>query len=320
MLRSSDGLAQLEGREMSCGRRSAFTLIELLVVIAIIAVLIGLLVPAVQQIRESADRTQCQNNLHQIGVALHTHVSDRKYFPSAYTSPASTAAAPVQPGWGWATALLPYVEQKELYDLLNPDNAPFGNGANPVQAAAFAPALATQTALPVYRCPSNAPPEVNAQRFNHGTSNYRAVAGPNAFPNFADPQDMGGVMFHNSRISVAMIADGTSNTLAVGECVFDMTASPPRWGAIWVGMTGFDRTSPQGAGYGARISDVMWWVDQNTAVINGPAPQAFGSRHPGGALFCFCDGSVRFFLEGGDVNTLRYLAGRNDGIVVPLPE
>src|SRR2546426_4145036 len=92
-------------------RVRGFTLIELLVVIAIIAVLIGLLVPAVQKVREAANRASCQNNLHQMGAALHNYEGVKKCFPSAYLSPDSTATTPVFPGWGWGTQLLPYLEQ-----------------------------------------------------------------------------------------------------------------------------------------------------------------------------------------------------------------
>jgi prepilin-type processing-associated H-X9-DG protein len=83
--------------------------------------------------------------------------------------------------------------------------------------------------------------------------------------------------------------------------------------ALWAGMTGV-------VGNSVIISDVMWWVDNDTAVINGPAPQAFGSWHPGGAFFAFADGSVRFFYEGGDVNNMRWLAGRDDGNLVSLDD
>src|SRR5271154_7093899 len=108
---------------MRFSRRSGFTLIELLVVIAIIAVLIALLVPAVQKVRESAARLQCTNNLKQIGLALHSYHSAYKKFPAGYidgnTNPNSTPDNDVGPGWGWASFLLPYLDQGSLYSQIN---------------------------------------------------------------------------------------------------------------------------------------------------------------------------------------------------------
>jgi prepilin-type N-terminal cleavage/methylation domain-containing protein len=296
---------------MSVRRRSAFTLIELLVVIAIIAILIGLLVPAVQKVRAAAARTGCQNNLHQIGLGLHNYAGVKKYFPPAYrTSAAATATVPVQPGWGWGTLILPYVEQAPLYTSLNPDNTVFGGGANPVTATAGGTA-ASQTPLSVFRCPADPGNPQNTYRLNHGTSNYRAVAGPTTFPTFSENQDMGGVMYENSKTNFAAIKDGTSNTVVVGECIYDEPNG--KRGALWVGMTGRGTD-------GARISDVMWWIDDANSTINGSTPQAFSSKHDGGAFFVFGDGSVRFFAQGGDVTTLKYLAGRADGVAVNLPD
>src|SRR5713101_506372 len=94
--------------------RRAFTLIELLVVIAIIGVLVGLLLPAVQKVREAANRTQCQNNLKQVGLALHSFHDSRGYFPAGYLCQPTADPAYTSPGWGWAAQLLPYVEQDAL--------------------------------------------------------------------------------------------------------------------------------------------------------------------------------------------------------------
>jgi prepilin-type N-terminal cleavage/methylation domain-containing protein/prepilin-type processing-associated H-X9-DG protein len=279
-------------------RRVAFTLIELLVVIAIIGVLIGLLLPAVQRVREAANRIKCANNLKQIGLALHNYAETQKRFPSGYQASGS------DPGWGWGSAILPFVEQEPLYYAAGISKLPFGGGANPALPNSY-----TQIKLSVYRCPSDPSPDLNPVRLNHALSNYRAVAGPITYPLFTANHDMGGVMFQNSKIRITDVTDGTSNTLAVGECILD-TPTEKR-AALWAGMTGYR----DGAVW---ISDVMWWVDEASARINGPAPQAFSSRHPGGAFFVFCDGSVRFFHEGGDVNTLRWLAGRNDGHIVDV--
>src|ERR1700679_3980811 len=111
-------------------RRLGFTLIELLVVIAIIAVLIGLLVPAVQKVRESANRTQCQNNLKQLGLSLHSYHDIYKVFPAAYKAGTTTSNL-AMPGWGWGTSVLPYIEQQPLWLQLSPQNTPFGGVSSP---------------------------------------------------------------------------------------------------------------------------------------------------------------------------------------------
>lgn len=276
--------------------RRAFTLIELLVVMAISAVLLGLLLPAIQKVRAAADRIRCQNNLKQFGIALHTFADVNTVFPSAYRAPG------FNPGWGWGTELLRFLEQDNLYGGLQPAALKFGAGANPAL-----PIPLTQTVLNVFRCPADGGAALNVQRLNHGLSNYRAVAGATVYPVYEADRDLGGVMYQNSRISLSQIVDGTSNTLAIGECVYDGPAG--KRAAIWPGMSGFHDNA-------VWISDVMWWVDDDSARINGPAPQAFSSRHPGGAAFVFCDASVRFFREGGDVKVVRYLAGREDGQVV----
>jgi prepilin-type N-terminal cleavage/methylation domain-containing protein len=277
-------------------QRQAFTLIELLVVLAIIAVLIGLLLPAVQKVREAAARLQCRNNLKQLALGVHSYAGTHERFPSAYKAPG------FEPGWGWGAGILPFVEQDNLHRALGVPTQRFGNGANPAL-----PTPQTQTPLKLFRCPSDLGSDLNPMRLNHGLSNYRAVAGPITLPVFIVDQDMGGVMYQNSKVRFTHIIDGTSNTLIIGECSYDERTG--KRAALWAGMTGLRNDT-------VWISDVMWWVDEASARINGPAPQAFSSQHPSGALFAFGDGSVRFFREGGDVDTLRWLAGRNDGRVV----
>ena len=283
-------------------RSRAFTLIELLVVIAIIATLIGLLLPAVQKVREASNRTRCSNNLKQSCLGMHNYVAANEMFPPAYKNEPSNPYD-YRPGWGWAMLTLSYVEQDPLYKQFNYPPSLFGNGSNPAP-----PTPLSQTPLKIFRCPSDTGPDLNSFRNSHATSNYRAVCGADAAGGlFITNQDRGGVMFQNSKVKIAGITDGTSNTLLLGECKFDQNEN--KWAALWTGMIGI-------YGGGIMISCVMWQVDDASAVINGPAPQAFSSRHYGGAYFAFCDGSVRFFREGGSVQTLKWLAGRNDGKVV----
>jgi prepilin-type N-terminal cleavage/methylation domain-containing protein/prepilin-type processing-associated H-X9-DG protein len=284
-------------------RRTAFTLIELLVVIAIIAILIGLLLPAVQKVREAAQRTQCQNNLHQMVLGLHNYSSANGPFPPAYRNKITASTPGYIPGWGWGTLILPYVEQAPLYEQLKVDTTLFGNGTNPAP-----PTPLSQTPLKIFRCPADNGPTLNTFRYNHATANYRAVCGPDdASLAFVANADRGGVMFQNSKIGPTDIPDGTSNTLVIGECMFDQRSD--KWAALWTGMIGlYDG--------GVMISCVMWQVDDTSAQINGTAPQAFSSRHPGGAYFAFGDGSVRFFREGANIKNLKWMAGRRDGQVV----
>lgn len=279
--------------------RRAFTLVELLVVIAVIGVLIALLLPAVQFARESARRTQCGNHLRQLTLAMHLHEGTYGYFPSAYEAPE------MEPGWGWGSAVLPFCEQQNLFDAAQVKVATFGSGTNPALAT-----NCTEKKLTLFRCASDPAPDKNPIRLQHGTSNYRAVSGPADPATFIVDYDYGGVLYQNSRTRTAKITDGTSNTFLLGECIFD--ANRDKRAALWSGMTGL-RALPGETSLSVWISDVMWAVDDASSQVNGSAPQAFGSRHPGGAFFAYADGSVRFFYEYGEKSIVKWAAGRDDG-------
>ena len=197
--------------------RSGFTLIELLVVIAIIAVLIGLLLPAVQKVREAAARTQCVNNLKQIGLALHNHHDTRGRFPPGYSSGVDAQGEDTGPGWGWAAFLLPYMEQQPLFAQID------------VKVAIETPthAAARVTRIKSYLCPSDNPPILftAAKRDTAGnvltpicqlaTANYAGM-----FGRFEPGVDGDGLFYRNSDLRIADVTDGTSSTLMVGERVY----------------------------------------------------------------------------------------------------
>jgi prepilin-type N-terminal cleavage/methylation domain-containing protein/prepilin-type processing-associated H-X9-DG protein len=305
--RSHSGLTRIElaatsGWPVAGGRQSGrpsprvgFTLIELLVVIAIIAILIGLLLPAVQKVREAAARIKCANNLKQLGLGLHHYALTFEAFPPGYN------AISTGPGWGWGALLLPFVEQKPLYDQLGLPSSVFGGGANPAPPTAL-----TQMGLSVFTCPSATDPTINAVKRGHAKSNYRGICGPGTPTIWILDFDYGGVLFQNSHVRFTDIIDGTSSTIAIGECYAD--DSTGYVGAIWAGV---DDTV--GTYY---VSDVFWGIDTSTFVLNGTGPQAFASRHTGGVQFAFCDGHVQLLRTSIDPKVVVALAGRNDGIVV----
>jgi prepilin-type N-terminal cleavage/methylation domain-containing protein/prepilin-type processing-associated H-X9-DG protein len=277
-------------------RHGGFTLIELLIVIAIIALLIMLLLPAIQNVRSAAARTVCANNLHQIGLGLHGYSLDNGgCFPPAYNG------IDVNPGWGWGAFLLPHLEQNDLYAALQVESTVFGGGS--IEAL---PTALTQSRLNVFLCPSDSSSFLDDWKRDFAKSNYRGVFGPFVNTAFIADFDYGGVLFQNSQIKESDILDGTSNTVAVGECFMDSTQHVC---AIWAGMDAEINNT-------VYISDVMWGIDDDQFVLNGPGQQAFGSRHTGGVHFLFCDGSVHFIKSSVDPQLMIYLCGRADGMVI----
>jgi prepilin-type N-terminal cleavage/methylation domain-containing protein/prepilin-type processing-associated H-X9-DG protein len=305
-------------------RRSAFTLIELLVVIAIIAILIGLLVPAVQKVREAAARAQCQNNLKQIGLALHNYHDAKKRFPSGILVPIGGAGGSINPPTraprppipdqfgSWLTAILPYVEQQGLYNQIQTISTNFSQREYSYCGSATSPGASV---ISTYLCPSDNVPETVIQYsvYHFGVNSYFANAGTSAWP--VATASFNGVMFYNSSVKITNITDGTSNTLLAGER-YSLDPSDPDLpttrGWAWTNYnSGQD-----------HLGDTSWPINSTAAAIGNQARLTnFGSGHTGGANFVLCDGSVRFFSEGAiGIVTLQRLSVPNDGNPVTLPD
>ena len=291
-------------------RRRAFTLIELLVVIGIVVLLIGLLLPAVQKVREAAARTQCQNNLKQIGLALHSYANDRGWFPAAYQADGLAS------GPGWGLSILPYLEQDNLARQV-PPGLPLWS-ANPADSAN---APATRTRLKVFRCPSDRGPDTNPQTGGFAVSNYRATCGNIPTQAYPAGQDLGGVMYQNSRTTFAQVTDGTSNTFLVGEGKYDvmrpLVTGNALSSALWAGMTG---TYPfPGVGTFVWIDNVMWPTSVNSFAPPSYVDSAFNSNHTGIVGYLFADGSVRSIAAGIDPAIRTQFGIRNDGLPTGNP-
>jgi prepilin-type N-terminal cleavage/methylation domain-containing protein/prepilin-type processing-associated H-X9-DG protein len=293
-----------------------FTLIELLVVIAIIAILIGLLLPAVQKIREAAARMKCTNNLKQIGLALHNYHSAYGKFPPGWKRVNNVP----DPSWGWEVFLLPYIEQQNLYTRLNPDG-------RTMQDVFKNDLAALQVTVPTYVCPSDTGGPLNDNRkFSKvGISPPVAIAISNYPGNGGNNGDTG-LFQENKQIAIGDITDGTSNTIAVGE----RKSKDAAYAALWAGLSQVSGETAQGPGGGpgsARGYTYYRMPDGYTNTGVTWPDLAFSSLHANGANFVLCDGSVRFInnnISWSDANisdktkygTFNKLGDRSDGQVL----
>jgi prepilin-type N-terminal cleavage/methylation domain-containing protein/prepilin-type processing-associated H-X9-DG protein len=292
-------------------RRRAFTLIELLVVIAIIAVLIGLLLPAVQKVREAAARLQCENNLKQIGLALQNYHDTAGSFPSGYVSGVDASGDDTGPGWGWAAFILPQMEQQPLYASIQ-----FGQNIE-----APANASARVRLVKAYLCPSDSVPLTwAATRYDAAGAALGVVcdvASASYVGNFgvAEPGvDGEGVFFRNSAVRIGDITDGTSQTFLVGE-------RSARWGQVtWAGaVTNASMVPPANSPAQPGIWNSSGFVLGHTFEGTGGPGSAgtetngFASQHTHGANFLFADGHVQFVSETMDHQIYKGLSTRAGG-------
>ncbi|MCA9088421.1 MAG: DUF1559 domain-containing protein [Planctomycetaceae bacterium] len=329
-------------------RRTGFTLIELLVVIAIIAILIALLLPAVQQAREAARRSQCKNNLKQIGLAMHNYHDTHSIFPKGIFELRTGSPQDSYRGFSAYAMILPYIDQAPLYGLID-----FSRLTDSSPNAALA-----KNVIATLLCPSDFQyqPSSTDVRYNGSGVNYGLSMGPNLYWSVANISDENGMF--NRRVPVRMrdVTDGTSNVLMVTEqlipsgdkmgalaaTVYDgsqgsMPDAFPSSGDLATFAGTCTSTSTMNSNYNENTKWMNGGAGQNLVntmnVPNSPFPNCFvgcngcwagtgkgiwtaRSRHVGGVQGALADGSVRFFSSNIDLNTWQRLGGRGDGNVV----
>jgi prepilin-type N-terminal cleavage/methylation domain-containing protein/prepilin-type processing-associated H-X9-DG protein len=308
-------------------KRTGFTLIELLVVIAIIAILIGLLLPAVQKVRAAAARIQCANNLKQIGLAAHMYHDAYKRFPPGVNLPFTTtvgggkqSAGPVLPGMYMSLfeSLFPFFEQDNLYRQFNFTKDQYTNALGQTSPGA--------TIVPLLLCPADSAIQQTTWNISAGTCYFGANTyggNPGIYGFFTTSMDETGVFYINSKVKIQSISDGTSNTFMFGERnrvdptydrIYGGTGFGGRSGWAWTNtLPGFD--------YLFGAAEPINWVMPPTLtsdpgfVYEDLRFSTYGSEHTGGANFALCDGSVRFLSNTTPLITLQQLSTRNGGEV-----
>lgn len=342
----------LAGNDRLAMCRAGFTLIELLVAIAIIGVLIALLLPAIQAAREAARRSQCTNNMKQIGLAIANYESAHGCIVSGYlssTTPLGQFGVPGYnpdprtldngPGWGWLALLLPYTEQGTLYNAIN-TNLPTWVADN---------STVVTVQISIFNCPTANNPTANCKMvdadfnllpvFNQefARANYQYNMGWNdtsITPADTSYDDMtrgcNGPIYRNSRVTYAAVSDGLSNTVVAGE------KSPYLADATWVGIIPGYRHFAYNAFASAGTGGIGVNYDYPGAILashSGPSlyesPQVIHppdsplghtdemySLHPGGANVLLGDGSVRFIKQSINLLTWQALSSRSGGEVI----
>ena len=316
-------------------KRRGFTLIELLVVIAIIAVVIGLLLPAVQSAREAARRMQCTNNLKQLGIAQHNYHSQQNCFPPGYLSLRDPITFDNDgPGWGWAARSLAQMEQTVVFNSINfvlGIEFPSNQTARLTTISSFfcpSDALRSDIFIVVDSTTTNSTP--GASICDVASSNYVGSVGSgdpsSLYPYIIDADDGppgrdngNGIFYRNASVTIAQILDGTCQTFLAGER--SQNLSRATWtGAVTnanvplVALQAEAGLDPEGGG-----ALVLSHTGEGHGP-NSPSGLAHGDQywsfHPGGANFLFTDGSVRFIKEQVGFSIFQALATRQSGEVL----
>jgi prepilin-type N-terminal cleavage/methylation domain-containing protein/prepilin-type processing-associated H-X9-DG protein len=332
-----------------CGKKRGFTFVELLTVIAIIGILLAILIPALQFVRETARKTECSNKQMTIAQALQAYNSSKEHFPRlAYGSFDPVNGFVTQPTWSWSVVTLPYIEGQSLFDILNPGDGTTGNSAafvfDPANLSNFQEALSTS--LPIFRCASDSGPNSNIDRtfdvvgnpIEVATSNY---VGSNSSGTFLDNTNGGSAvgygctygttsstnnatvdgkgLFGSMRkpAKISDVTDGQANSLAIGERAWEYgprnNRQYSRAAILYVGrpFNAFGYQPRLGAGDMGGTSG----IGLNPRFGNGgsyDSADSYSSNHPGGANFAFVDGSVRFIGTDIDLATFSRLANIKD--------
>ncbi len=290
-------------------QRLGFTLIELLVVIAIIGILVGLLLPAVQKVRDAAARTQCQNNLKQIGLAnLNFHDAQLR-FPTGYVTAVGPNGDDLGPGWGWNAYLLPYLEQQALFAKID--------FSVPIEAAIYS--SVRPVVIKNLLCPVEMPPQifpVGARSATGVLTSTIANLAPSSYTgNFGVTEpgvDGEGIFFRNSNLSVKDITDGTSQTLLAGERSWKYSET------TWIGsITGSKFATPSSSPLGFELNEPANFILSHVGeMIAGNTPTEinnFSSAHSGGVNYLFVDGHIKVLTSSVNYTTLKALATRDGG-------
>jgi len=298
-------------------KQSGFTLIELLVVIAIIAILIALLLPAVQQAREAARRTQCRNNLKQIGLALHNYHDTHRVFPAGYITGGCSSATDLDTIAGsnticthqpirlhWPLFILPFVDQSPLYNIVAQKNTidslnPSNPDSDPLTDDAY------ELFVPVYHCPSHPASEVKPSGFlewddEQRRGNYAANFGSGFLSESRSVEARKGLFYANSNTRIRDITDGSSNTLAVSEVRFSRTAADDSRGRAGLRFAGGGVVALAGAGL-CRVPEAGAESSRRRGLDGGAGPGRDG-----------CSGGYKYLVGLGLLRDACGGAGGSD--------